>query len=116
MSREVQLLKLLYDRFNARDPRSKGFSRRLLVKWPGYNSCARRLRELQMKALHQRPTVAVLALLRGKIARQSRKILGRNAASALESQSVASNPGWPARVLGKNTCVARLNVNVIAHG
>src|SRR5215467_2233311 len=62
------------------------------------------------------PVVALPTVLRGKIARHSRKMLGRNAASALVSQSLASKPGRPTCVLGISMFNTRLAVNVIAHG
>src|ERR1700751_1193475 len=61
-------------------------------------------------------TAVPLPPLRGKIARHSRKMLGKKAANALVSQSLASKPGWPTCVLGRSMFNTRLAVNVIAQG
>ena len=60
--------------------------------------------------------VAALAASRGKIAGQSRRTLGRKAASAMASQSTASPPVGPRRATGTNTGTVRATVNTMAKG
>jgi len=63
-----------------------------------------------------RARAAVVRVCDGKMERHSSKMFGKKAASALDNQSVASKPGWPARVAGKSTCAKRLKVKAIAQG